>query len=61
MDRLYAAFNVKCRDEMVAKAWALHLVTENDMRFLDRRKEPEPLPDWAAAQQHMNRGVLKLW
>jgi DNA-binding NarL/FixJ family response regulator len=55
MDRLYAAFNVKCRDEMVAKAWELRLVTEKDMRFFDRRKEAAPLPEWAAAKIKMER------
>jgi DNA-binding NarL/FixJ family response regulator len=55
IDRLYDTFDVTCRDEMVAKAWALQLVTEKDMRFLDRRKEAAPLPEWAAAKIKMGR------
>jgi DNA-binding NarL/FixJ family response regulator len=55
MDRLYAAFNAACRDEMVAKAWILHLVTEKDISFLDRRNEAAPLPEWAAAKQNIER------
>jgi DNA-binding NarL/FixJ family response regulator len=55
MDRLYSVFNVKNRDAMVARAWELHLVTDKDMCFFDRRNEKEPLPDWAAAQINMNR------
>jgi DNA-binding NarL/FixJ family response regulator len=56
LDRLYAAFCVRNRYEMVAKAWELRLVTERDMRFLDRRLEPEPpLPDWAATKQVMSK------
>lgn len=54
MDRLYATFHVRNRDELVAKVWELRLVTEKDMRFLDRRGEPEPLPEWAAVQRKMN-------
>ena len=60
MDRLYSVFNVKNRDAMVAKAWELNLVTEKDMRFLDRRGENKPLPGWAAAQQNMNRKQLTI-
>jgi DNA-binding NarL/FixJ family response regulator len=48
LDRLYEVFHVASRDEMVAKAWELGLVTEQDMRFLDRRKETA-VPEWAAA------------
>jgi DNA-binding NarL/FixJ family response regulator len=53
MDRLYETLNVSCRDELVAKAWALRLVTEKDMRFLDRRKEVA-LPEWAEAKRKMS-------
>jgi DNA-binding NarL/FixJ family response regulator len=59
MDRLYATFHVRNRDELVAKAWELQLVTEKDMRFFDRRGEPEPLPEWAAVKQKTNRGILQ--
>ena len=55
MDRLYDTFHVRDRDDLVAKAWELQLVTEKDMRFLDRRREPEALPEWAAVKQKMNK------
>jgi DNA-binding NarL/FixJ family response regulator len=38
MDKLYRIYNVHNRDELVARAWELKLVTEKDMRFFDRRK-----------------------
>jgi DNA-binding NarL/FixJ family response regulator len=59
LDRLYSTFNVTSRDEMVALAWQLQLVTEKDMRFLDRRKELKTLPEWAVVQQKMNRRILQ--
>jgi DNA-binding NarL/FixJ family response regulator len=59
LDRLYNTFNVHCREEMVALAWELELVTEKDMRFFDRRKKLEPLPEWAAVKQRLNRRVLQ--
>jgi DNA-binding NarL/FixJ family response regulator len=59
MKRLYNTFDVQCRDEMVAKAWAFHLVTENDIRFLDRRQEAAPLPEWAAAKQKIDRSLMR--
>jgi DNA-binding NarL/FixJ family response regulator len=60
LDRLCAAFCVRNRYELVAKAWELQLVTEKDMRFLDRRMEPAPLPDWAAAKQKLGRATAKV-
>jgi DNA-binding NarL/FixJ family response regulator len=54
MDRLCDTFNVRNRDEMVARAWELQLVTEKDMCFFDRRRE-KPLPEWAAVKQTTNR------
>jgi hypothetical protein len=58
MDRLYDTFNVRNRDEMVARAWELQLVTEKDMRFFDRRQE-KPLPEWAAVKQTTDRRLLQ--
>jgi DNA-binding NarL/FixJ family response regulator len=55
MDRLCGVFNVKGRDQLVARAWELGLVTAQDMRFLDRRQEKEALPEWANTQIRMNR------
>jgi DNA-binding NarL/FixJ family response regulator len=57
LDRLYNTFDVHSREEMVALAWGLELVTEKDMRFFDRRKKLETLPEWAAAKQKMNRRI----
>jgi DNA-binding NarL/FixJ family response regulator len=56
MDKLYDTFNVRNRDEMVARAWELQLVTQKDMRFFDRKQE-KPLPEWAAVKQKTNRSL----
>jgi DNA-binding NarL/FixJ family response regulator len=55
LNRLYNTFNVDCRDEMVSLAWQLGLVSEKDMRFLDRRKKIDALPEWAEVNLKMNR------
>jgi ATP/maltotriose-dependent transcriptional regulator MalT len=58
LDRLYNTFNVHSREEMVALAWELQLVTERDMRFFDRRKKIDPLPEWAVIKQKISRGAI---
>ena len=57
---MYKMFHVRGREEMVALAWGLDLVTKDDLRFIDRRKTPESLPGWAAEGQAMNRKRLTI-
>jgi DNA-binding NarL/FixJ family response regulator len=52
---LYKMFHVKNREGMVSLAWQLGLVTEKDMRFIDRKHGDVPLPEWAVRKQKMNR------
>jgi DNA-binding NarL/FixJ family response regulator len=54
---LYKMFHVKNRAEMVAHAWKSGLVTEKDMRFIDRERTTQPLPEWAAVKQKINRRI----
>jgi DNA-binding NarL/FixJ family response regulator len=54
---LYKTFHVKNREEMVARAWELGLVTEKDMRFIDRKRNDVPLPEWAAVKQKLGRKI----
>jgi DNA-binding NarL/FixJ family response regulator len=56
---IYKMFHVKNREEMVARAWELGLVTEKDMRFIDRKHNDEILPEWAVIKQKMNRRILQ--
>jgi DNA-binding NarL/FixJ family response regulator len=54
---LYETFHVKNREEMVGLAWALELVTKDDMRFIDRKGNFGPLPEWAAVKKKMDREI----
>jgi hypothetical protein len=53
IDTLYANFHVKSREEMVAMAWELDIVTKNDIRFYDRKKPDENmvLPEWSVIKK----------
>jgi DNA-binding NarL/FixJ family response regulator len=50
LKRLYKIFHVENREGMVALAWELGLVTREDVCFLKRDNELEPLPVWAAVK-----------
>ena len=52
MQCLYDIFHVKNREEMVAMAWRLDLVTKDDIQFYDDRIFDFPLPDWAIAKNN---------
>jgi DNA-binding NarL/FixJ family response regulator len=54
---MYKMFHVKSREEMVAFAWGLDLVTKKDLRFIDRKEQEKPLPEWAAVRQRMNKAM----
>jgi DNA-binding NarL/FixJ family response regulator len=55
--QLHRMFHVKNRDGLVSIAWELGLVTEKDMCFYERKKEIEPMPEWAAVKIGMGRKV----
>jgi DNA-binding NarL/FixJ family response regulator len=51
---LYSAFHVHNRNEMVALAWEMELVTVRVIQLYNRKKEHKsdrPLPQWAAVKR----------
>jgi len=59
LDSLYKTFHVKNREEMVAVAWGLQLVTTDDIRFIDRTLYSSTLSKWAETKKHSNIILLK--
>jgi len=55
LDGLYRAFHAGSREEMVAFAWEMGLVTPKDIRLYNKKKERLPLPEWAAVKQKCDR------
>ena len=55
---LYSAFHVHNRNEMVALAWEMELVTPRDIHLYNQKKEQrcgKLLPQWAAAKMKCDR------
>jgi DNA-binding NarL/FixJ family response regulator len=52
---LYNTFHVGSREEMIALAWEMELVTPKDIRFYNRKRELNPLPEWAAVKRKCDR------
>ena len=57
LHRLYEVFNVEGREEMVALAWRLHLVTDDDLKFYDDRILDFSMPDWAEKKKEIDRRI----
>ena len=57
LHRLYEAFGVEGREEMVALAWKLHLVNDDDIKFYDDRILDFYLPDWAEKKKEIDRRI----
>jgi len=57
LHRLYEIFSVEGREEMVALAWRLHLVTDDDIKFYDDRILDFTLPDWAEQKKQIDRRI----
>jgi DNA-binding NarL/FixJ family response regulator len=62
---LYDTFHVDGREEMVAMAWRLELVTKEDIQFYDNRVTDlrtygSTLPDWAKAKRQLDRTARDL-
>jgi DNA-binding CsgD family transcriptional regulator len=55
LNSLYDAFHVGSREEMVALAWEMGLITFRDIRFYNKKKERLPLPEWAVVKQKCDR------
>jgi len=46
---------VGSREEMVALAWEMELVTPKDIRLYNKKKERLPLPEWVALKRKCDR------
>jgi DNA-binding NarL/FixJ family response regulator len=55
LNSLYGVFHVGSREEMIALAWEMELVTPKDIRLYNRKKERRPLPEWAAVKRKCDR------
>jgi DNA-binding NarL/FixJ family response regulator len=51
LNSLYSVFHAGSRAEMFALAWEMGLVTFQDFRFYNKKKEHLSLPEWAAVKQ----------
>ena len=58
LHRLYEIFSVEGREEMVALAWRLHLVNDDDIKFYDDRVLDFTLPDWAKQKIEIDRRMV---
>jgi DNA-binding NarL/FixJ family response regulator len=52
---LYNIFHVNNREEMVAVAWTIDLVTKKDIRFYDRKRECKRFPEWVAIKKNAEK------
>jgi DNA-binding NarL/FixJ family response regulator len=55
LNSLYSAFHAGSRAEMSALAWEMGLITFQDIRFYNKKKERLPLPEWAAVKRKCDR------
>jgi DNA-binding NarL/FixJ family response regulator len=55
LNSLYGIFHAGSREEMIALAWEMGLVTPKDIRFYNRKKERRQLPEWAVVKQKCDR------
>jgi hypothetical protein len=59
LNSLYKYFHAKNREEMVAMAWTLGLVTKDDIRFYDGKIDYAPLSDWTEAKKRAGKKKLR--
>lgn len=59
LNSLYRTFHIETREEMIALAWEMELVTVKDIRFYKRKKERikklRKLPQWAVVKKKCDR------
>ncbi|GBU28512.1 hypothetical protein R84B8_02071 [Treponema sp. R8-4-B8] len=55
LNSLYKTFHVHSREEMIALAWEMELVTPKDIRFYDGKKECLPIPKWAEVKKKCDK------
>jgi hypothetical protein len=56
---LYKNFHAKNREEMVAMAWTLGLVTKDDIRFYGGKIDYSPFSEWAEAKKRAGKKKLR--
>jgi DNA-binding CsgD family transcriptional regulator len=59
LNRLYNIYNAKNREEMVAMAWTLDLVTKDDIRFYSENSVFPPILEWALAKKKADNKKLR--
>jgi DNA-binding CsgD family transcriptional regulator len=59
LNSLYKIYGAKNREEMVAMAWTLDLVTKNDIRFYREKSVFPPIPEWAATKKKADNKKLR--
>jgi DNA-binding NarL/FixJ family response regulator len=59
LNSLYTIYGAKNREEMVAMAWTLDLVTKDDIRFYSEKSVFPPIPEWAAAKKKADNKRLR--
>ena len=57
LKRLYRAFNVEGREEMVALAWRMHLVSDDDLKFFDDKVLDFTMPDWVKKKKEIDMRI----
>jgi len=55
LNSLCSIYHVSSRSEMVALAYEIGLVTPEDIRLYNKKKERLPLPEWAAVKRNCDR------
>jgi DNA-binding CsgD family transcriptional regulator len=55
LNSLYSVFHAGSREEMIALAWEMELVTTKDIMFYNRKKKRKLLPEWAAVKRKCDR------
>jgi hypothetical protein len=55
LNSLYGTFHAGSREEMIALAWEMELITPKDIRLYNRKKERRQLPEWAVVKKKCDR------
>jgi len=59
IDELKKVFGVQQREELIAMAFYLDIVTKDDLCFFDRKIKMKPLPKWTVIKQKTNKAVMR--
>jgi DNA-binding NarL/FixJ family response regulator len=55
LNSLYGAFHAGSREDMVALAWEMELVTPKDIRLYNKKRERLTFPEWAVVKKKCDR------